>query len=140
MARRGNQATNNRRSGDFDPIRRDCRPAGAYGKPGTFGVLRRTVSEFSEDNLTDWAAALTYLWAFGDLPCPDRPGLDRGAIRRSAIDGEDDHGHRHPNRSWLTPGGIVAVVVWLIASAAFAVYVANFGSYDKTYGPPAGSS
>jgi len=28
----------------------------------------------------------------------------------------------------------VAIVVWAIASAAFAFYVANFGSYDKTYG------
>jgi membrane protein len=35
---------------------------------------------------------------------------------------------------WVTPGTIVAVVVWLVASAAFAFYVANFGSYDKTYG------
>ena len=35
---------------------------------------------------------------------------------------------------WLTPGGMLAVVVWLVASAAFAFYVANFGSYNKTYG------
>src|SRR4051794_9808030 len=35
---------------------------------------------------------------------------------------------------WVTPGSVVAVVVWAIASAAFAFYVANFGSYDKTYG------
>ena len=35
---------------------------------------------------------------------------------------------------FITPGAIVAVVVWLVASAAFAFYVANFGSYDKTYG------
>jgi membrane protein len=35
---------------------------------------------------------------------------------------------------WVTPGGVVAIVVWAIASAAFAFYVANFGSYDKTYG------
>jgi len=35
---------------------------------------------------------------------------------------------------WITPGGIVAVVLWLIASAGFAVYVGNFGSYNKTYG------
>jgi membrane protein len=35
---------------------------------------------------------------------------------------------------WVTPGSIVAIVVWVAASAAFAVYVANFGSYDKTYG------
>jgi membrane protein len=35
---------------------------------------------------------------------------------------------------WVTPGSVVAVVIWLVASAAFAFYVANFGSYDKTYG------
>ncbi len=35
---------------------------------------------------------------------------------------------------WVTPGTIFALVIWLIASAAFAFYVANFGSYDKTYG------
>src|SRR5436190_1773546 len=40
---------------------------------------------------------------------------------------------RQPFR-WITPGGILAVVVWVLASAAFAVYVANFGSYNKTYG------
>jgi membrane protein len=35
---------------------------------------------------------------------------------------------------WVTPGGILAVVVWVAASVAFAIYVANFGSYNKTYG------
>jgi len=35
---------------------------------------------------------------------------------------------------WVTPGAVLAIVLWLIASAAFAFYVANFGSYDKTYG------
>jgi membrane protein len=35
---------------------------------------------------------------------------------------------------WVTPGALLAIVVWLVASAAFAFYVANFGSYDKTYG------
>jgi YihY family inner membrane protein len=35
---------------------------------------------------------------------------------------------------WVTPGGILAVVVWVLASVAFALYVANFGSYNKTYG------
>ena len=39
-----------------------------------------------------------------------------------------------PGFRWVTPGSIVAVVVWLTASAAFAFYVANFGAYDKTYG------
>jgi membrane protein len=35
---------------------------------------------------------------------------------------------------WVTPGALVAIVGWAIASAAFAFYVANFSSYDKTYG------
>ena len=35
---------------------------------------------------------------------------------------------------WVTLGSVVAVVVWILASALFAFYVANFGSYDKTYG------
>jgi membrane protein len=39
-----------------------------------------------------------------------------------------------PGFRWITIGSAVAVVVWLVASALFAFYVANFGSYDKTYG------
>ncbi len=35
---------------------------------------------------------------------------------------------------WVTPGCLVAIAIWALASAAFALYVANFGSYDKTYG------
>jgi membrane protein len=39
---------------------------------------------------------------------------------------------------FITPGGLVAVVIAIVASALFAFYVANFGSYDKTYGSLAG--
>ena len=39
-----------------------------------------------------------------------------------------------PRLRWITPGGLLAVAIWLLASAAFAFYVANFGSYDRTYG------
>jgi membrane protein len=39
---------------------------------------------------------------------------------------------------WVSPGGLLAVLGWVIASAAFAFYVANFGSYNKTYGTLAG--
>jgi len=39
-----------------------------------------------------------------------------------------------PGFKWVTPGAMLALVVWIIASALFALYVANFGSYDKTYG------
>jgi membrane protein len=41
---------------------------------------------------------------------------------------------KHPGFMWLSPGGIFAVVIWLIASGLFALYVANFSSYNKTYG------
>jgi membrane protein len=35
---------------------------------------------------------------------------------------------------WISPGSVLAIVLWILASAGFALYVANFGSYDKTYG------
>lgn len=35
---------------------------------------------------------------------------------------------------WITPGGLVGVLLWVIASLAFSLYVNNFGSYDQTYG------
>jgi membrane protein len=41
---------------------------------------------------------------------------------------------RHPKFHWVSPGGVLAVLLWLVASAAFAFYVANFGHYNKTYG------
>jgi len=39
---------------------------------------------------------------------------------------------------WISPGAALAVIVWAIASAGFALYVANFGSYNATYGALAG--
>lgn len=39
---------------------------------------------------------------------------------------------------WITPGSVLALLIWLLASAGFALYVANFGSYNKTYGTFAG--
>ncbi|WP_028964583.1 YihY/virulence factor BrkB family protein [Streptomyces thermolilacinus] len=39
---------------------------------------------------------------------------------------------------WLSPGSVAAVLLWLVASGGFALYVANFGSYNKTYGTLAG--
>ena len=41
---------------------------------------------------------------------------------------------RQPGFRWVTPGGLIAVGLWVIASGAFALYVANFSSYNKTYG------
>ncbi|MFL5893314.1 MAG: YihY/virulence factor BrkB family protein [Solirubrobacterales bacterium] len=260
--------------GPADPIRRDYRPGGTYDKPTTFGVLRRTLTEFSEDQLTDQAAALTYygllalfpalialvsiIGLFADPQSTSKTitdivtqigpssaastfsgpiqsitsnqstagimfvvglvaalwsasGYVGAFMRASNVIYETPEGrpiwklrplqmlvtlvvvllvailalalvltgpivdavagplgisstattiwdiakwpvmlaivitiiavlyYSTPNVKlrgfkWVTPGGIVAVVVWLIASAAFAFYVANFGSYDKTYG------
>lgn len=41
---------------------------------------------------------------------------------------------RQPRFRWVSAGGVVAVLVWIAASAGFALYVGNFGSYSKTYG------
>jgi membrane protein len=41
---------------------------------------------------------------------------------------------RQKNFRWVSPGAVVAVLIWIVASAAFAFYVGNFGSYNKTYG------
>lgn len=41
---------------------------------------------------------------------------------------------KQPGFPWITPGGVLAVLLWIVASALFAFYVANFASYNKTYG------
>jgi membrane protein len=46
---------------------------------------------------------------------------------------------RHGGFRWASPGAFVAVAIWLVASGLFAVYVANFASYNKTYGSLAGA-
>src|SRR6266511_2775170 len=181
-----------------------------------WGVLKRTVKQFQEDDLTDWAAALTYygilsifpgllvlVSALGLLsdsatqsllsnigaiaPGPVKEILDGGvrsleeagskagisavavvftgklaeqvgkligmgktavlvwdivkwpvlaiivsllfAILYSAAPNARQSGFR-----WITPGGVLAVLLWVAASAGFAFYVANFDSYNKTYG------
>jgi membrane protein len=43
-----------------------------------------------------------------------------------------------PRFSWVSLGAVVVTVIWAVVSVAFAVYVDNFGSYDKTYGAIAG--
>jgi membrane protein len=48
--------------------RADYAPTGADATPTTVGTLKRTLKEFSEDNLTDWAAALTYYGVLALFP------------------------------------------------------------------------
>ncbi|WP_203231159.1 YihY/virulence factor BrkB family protein [Nocardioides caldifontis] len=45
---------------------------------------------------------------------------------------------KQPKFKWISVGAACAIVIWVIASVAFAFYVANFGNYNKTYGSLAG--
>ena len=45
---------------------------------------------------------------------------------------------RQPKFRWISVGAAVAIVTWVVASALFGVYVAQFASYNKTYGSLAG--
>jgi membrane protein len=45
---------------------------------------------------------------------------------------------QQPRFRWISVGAAVAIVIWVLASVAFAFYVGTFGSYDKTYGSLAG--
>ncbi len=203
-----------------------------------FAVLKRTVSEFRDDNLTDWAAALTYysvmslfpalialvailglvgsqgtidslLEIIGDVGPDSAVETFRGPVER-VVNGDAGAGValvislalalwtasgyvgafmrasnaiyeveegrsfwklrplqmvvalvmvlllalivtmlaflyyaapnvRQPSFRWLTPGSGLAIVVWVLASIGFGIYVANFGSYNKTYGALGGA-
>jgi membrane protein len=45
---------------------------------------------------------------------------------------------KQPKFRWISVGAGVAILTWVLASVAFAFYVANFGNYDRTYGSIAG--
>lgn len=45
---------------------------------------------------------------------------------------------KQPRFRWVSVGAVVAIVIWVVASAAFGFYVSGFSSYDKTYGSLAG--
>ncbi|WP_082748328.1 YihY/virulence factor BrkB family protein [Nocardioides jensenii] len=45
---------------------------------------------------------------------------------------------KQPKFRWISIGAVVAILTWVLASAAFGLYVANFSSYNKTYGSLAG--
>jgi membrane protein len=44
-----------------------------------------------------------------------------------------------PGFRWLSPGSVLAVLIWLLASGGFALYVATFSNYNRTYGTLAGA-
>ena len=45
---------------------------------------------------------------------------------------------KQPKMRWMSVGALVAIIVWVLASAAFGFYIATFSSYNKTYGALAG--
>lgn len=45
---------------------------------------------------------------------------------------------KQPGFRWVTPGGLVGIALWLLASGGLALYVANFSSFNRTYGALAG--
>jgi membrane protein len=45
---------------------------------------------------------------------------------------------QQPKFRWISVGAVFAIVVWILASAAFALYLATFANYNKTYGSMAG--
>ena len=45
---------------------------------------------------------------------------------------------RQPKFRWMSTGALVAILVWVVASVGFGLYVANFSNYNKTYGSLAG--
>lgn len=46
---------------------------------------------------------------------------------------------RHPRVRWVSVGALIAVVVWIVASAGFVVYFANFSSFERSYGAIGGA-
>jgi hypothetical protein len=71
--------------------RADYRPVGTDPNPSALAMLKRTFKEFSQDNLTDWAAALSVLRAPRVVPLSDRASVHRRARRRPRI---PDRAHR----------------------------------------------
>jgi membrane protein len=41
---------------------------------------------------------------------------------------------RQPGFRWISPGSVLALVIWAVASLLFGLYASHFGSYNKTYG------
>jgi membrane protein len=65
---RGPAEPQERRADNGDGPRRDYRPEGVERKSSVFATLKRTFKEYSEDNMSDWAAALTYYGLLAVFP------------------------------------------------------------------------
>jgi membrane protein len=89
--------------------------------------------------LADWVAARfafgdVFVWSWKILQWPIAFALvvsGIGMVYYFAPDAEQDW-------VWITPGSLIAAVLWLVGTLAFRFYVVNFGSYEATYGAVAG--
>jgi membrane protein len=68
MSAKPSQSTPSTKTATSDTVRRDYRPHGAERRTGTMPTAKRVFKEFQEDNLTDWAAALTYYGLLSVFP------------------------------------------------------------------------
>ena len=90
--------------------------------------------------LADWLAtkyglSSVFVWTWKILQWPAAFALvvsGIGIIYYFAPDAEQDW-------AWITPGSLVAAVLWFLGSLAFRYYVVNFGSYQSTYGTVTGA-
>ena len=62
------------------------------------------------------------------------PLLAAGAMVGLAIIYRYAPNRAEPRWNWVSPGAIVATLIWLAASVGFSLYTANFGRYNETYG------
>jgi membrane protein len=81
----------------------------------------------------DQETATAWIWWVGQWPI-----LIGGLLAAFAVVLYLGPDVEHPRWRFLTPGAVVAVLVWVSASVGFALYTSWFGSYDKSWGSLAG--
>jgi len=90
---------------------------------GTGGVMADGIGK-----ALGWQSEVVMLWNWVTLPAALLLML-AGVSTLYWLAPNTGHGF-----AWITPGAILFVIAWLIASLAFAFYLANFGAYNRTYG------
>lgn len=96
---------------------------------GVVGIIAVSVMGFVDNLLSGAGPAIHWLvrllsWALATLLA----SLAIAAVYRYGPDRDE------PKWRWLTPGSIIATLLWLVATLGFGFYVSNFGSYNATYG------
>jgi membrane protein len=79
--------------------------------------------------LVGLGSAFQWIWWIGEWPI-----LLGGLLLAAAAVLHLGPNVERPRWRFLTAGSVAAVAIWLVGSGAFAFYVANFGSYNKTWG------